>query len=115
EGALYPLFEQEEFDKVKAQTIEGLKASERSTSAIASRVQNALLFGKEHPRGEFETEESINNITLDDVKKNYKDYFVPENAYLVIIGDVDTNHIKNKVEELFKDWKKDYATKNNYP
>lgn len=87
EGALYPLFEQEEFDKVKAQTIEGLKASEKSTSAIASRVRSALLFGKNHPNGEFETEESINNITLDDVKKNYKDYFVPENAYLVIIGD----------------------------
>lgn len=115
EGALYPLFEQEEFDKVKAQTIEGLKASERSTSAIASRVQSALLFGKNHPRGEFETEETINNITLDDVKKNYKDYFVPENAYLVIIGDVDTDHIKKKVESLFKDWKKASAPKTTYP
>jgi len=115
EGALYPLFEQEEFDKVKAQTIEGLKASEKSTSAIASRVRSALLFGKNHPNGEFETEESINNITLDDVKKNYKDYFVPENAYLVVIGDVDANHVKKQVEKLFKDWKKASAPKANYP
>ena len=115
EGSLYPLFDQEEFDKVKAQTIEGLKSSEKSTSAIASRVRSAVLFGKNHPNGEFETEESINNITLDDVKKNYKDYFVPENAYLVVIGDVDANHIKNKVEELFKGWKKASAPKANYP
>ncbi len=115
EGALHPLFEQEEFDKVKAQTIEGLKSSEKSTSAIASRVRSALLFGKNHPNGEFETEESINNITLDDVKKNYKDYFVPENAYLVVIGDVDANHVKKQVERLFKDWKKASAPKATYP
>lgn len=89
DGALNPLFSQEEFDKAKAQSIEGLKSSEKSVSAVASRVENALLFGINHPNGEYVTEQTLNNVTLQDVKDNYSSYFVPEQAYLVVIGDVD--------------------------
>jgi predicted Zn-dependent peptidase len=35
--------------------------------------------------GEYTTLETLNNVTLDDVKANYAAYFAPENAYLVII------------------------------
>ena len=115
EGALNPLFTQEEFDKAKAQTLEGLKADEKSTSAIASRVENALLFGKNHPSGEFATEETIKQITLNDVKQNYASYFVPDQAYLVIIGDVNYDKVKAKVEKLFGGWAKAVAPKTTNP
>nr|WP_297306790.1 pitrilysin family protein [uncultured Flavobacterium sp.] len=115
DGALNPIFSQEEFDKSKAQAIEGLKASEKSVSAVAGRVENALLFGTHHPYGEFETEETFNNITLQDVKDNYASYFVPENAYLIIIGDVDYKKVKKQVEKLFGGWKKASAPKQEFP
>ena len=115
DGALNPIFSQEEFDKSKAQAIEGLKSSEKSVSAVASRVENALLFGTHHPYGEFETEETFNNITLQDVKDNYASYFVPENAYLIIIGDVDYKKVKKQVEKLFGGWKKASAPKQQFP
>lgn len=115
EGALNPLFTQEEFDKAKAQALEGLKAEEKSTSAIASRLENALLYGLNHPNGEFETEQSINKITLNDVKQNYTSYFVPEQAYLVIIGDVNFDKVKAKVEKLFSGWAKASAPVTTYP
>lgn len=115
DGALNPIFSQEEFDKNKAQAIEGLKASEKSVTAVASRVENALLFGTHHPNGEFETEETIGNVTLQDVKNNYASYFVPEKAYLIVVGDVEFDKVKKSVEKLFSGWKKASAPKQEYP
>ncbi|WP_281226961.1 M16 family metallopeptidase [Flavobacterium aquiphilum] len=106
EGVLHPNFTQEEFDKEKAKLIEGMKAEEKSVPAIANRVVDVLAFGKNHPTGEYMTEETLNNITLTDVEKNYKTYFVPENAYLVIVGDVKFENVKIAVEKLFGDWEK---------
>jgi predicted Zn-dependent peptidase len=83
-GALYPNFTQEEFDKEKAKLLEGIKAQEKNVTAIANRVVNVSL-RDETSRGEYTTLETLNNVTLDDVKANYAAYFAPENAYLVII------------------------------
>ena len=88
EGALNTVFTQSEFDKKKTQFIEGLKTSEKSVASVARRVENVLTYGKNHPFGEFTTEASINSITLNDVITNYNTYFVPENAYLVIISEI---------------------------
>lgn len=114
DGALNPNFTQAEFDKEKAKMIEGLKAEEKSVPAIAGRVADALAFGKNHPSGEFVTEETLNNVTLADVETNYKNYFVPENAYLVIIGDVKYKKIKPVVEKLFGKWEKRSTPKLTY-
>lgn len=114
DGALNPNFTQVEFDKEKAKMLEGLKADEKSTPAIARRVVDVLAFGKNHPAGEFETEETINNITLADIQANYHNYFVPENAYLVVIGDVKYNKIKPLIEKHFGAWAKRSAPKLTY-
>ena len=114
DGALNPNFTQEEFDKEKAKMLEGLKAQEKSVPAIAGRVTDALAFGKSHPSGEFVTVESLNNVTLADVQTNYQNYFVPENAYLVVIGDVKYNKIKSVIEKLFGPWQKSTTPKLTY-
>ncbi|WP_264552404.1 insulinase family protein [Flavobacterium sp. N2038] len=115
EGALQPNFTQTEFDKEKAKIIEGLKADEKSVPAIANRVVDVLAFGKNHPAGEYLSEETVKNVTLADVQTNYATYFVPENAYLVIIGDIKFKETKSAVEKLFSGWKKQAAPKNTYP
>ncbi|WP_281238068.1 M16 family metallopeptidase [Flavobacterium praedii] len=114
EGALHPNFTQEEFDKEKAKLIEGMKSEEKSVPAIANRVVDALAYGKNHPSGEFMTEATLNNVTLADVEANYKSYFVPENAYLIIIGDVKYNNVKVAVEKLFGTWEKKNTPKTTY-
>ncbi len=106
DAAINPNFTQEEFDKEKAKLLTGLKAQEKDASAIAGRVQNALAYGKDHPYGEFTTEETVNNIELKDVMQFYKDYFVPANAYLVIIGDVKFDEVKELAETHFTPWTK---------
>ena len=115
EAALYPNFTQEELDTEKSQLIEGIKSGEKSAAAIAGTVRNALAYGKSHAAGEFATEESINNVSLEDVKKFYSDYFVPNNAYLLISGDIDKREAKDLVKKYFGNWKAKEAPKANLP
>ncbi|MEC5165148.1 zinc protease [Flavobacterium sp. PL11] len=114
DGALNPNFTQDEFDKEKSKLIEGLKANEKSVSAVAARLVNFLTFGKNHPSGEFVSETTVKNVTLEDVKTNYNTYFVPSNAYLIIIGDVKFKETKKMVEKYFGAWKKGTAPTISY-
>ena len=105
EGMLHSVFTKEEFDKVKAKTIESLKSGEKSVKEVAGRVEDALLYGKNNPAGEFETIESIERISLEDVINYYKKYYTPEKAYLVVVGDIDYKTVEKDVRKLFSDWK----------
>ncbi|MCL6267508.1 M16 family metallopeptidase [Flagellimonas myxillae] len=106
DATLNPNFTQEEFDKEKDRIITGIKSEEKDVSAIASRVQLALAYGKSHPHGEITSEATVNNVTLADVDQHYRSYFVPANAYLVILGDVDFETAKELVTTHFTPWSK---------
>ena len=105
DAALNPNFLQEEFDKEKEKLMEGIKSNENSVSAVARRVESLITYGKNHPYGEYISESSVSSVQLNDVKNYYSKNFNPENAYLVIIGDVDFATVKKQVTKLFKDWK----------
>ncbi len=106
DAAMNPLLTQEEFEKEKEKLIEGLKSDEKSVDAAASRVGSALSYGTKHPYGEFVTEETVNNIEFGDVLAFYEKYFNPNNAYLVVVGDVKLSEIKRKIKENFGKWEK---------
>ena len=105
DAALNPNFLQEEFDKEKEKLMEGIKSDENSVPAAARRVESLITYGKNHPYGEYISEASVSNVQLADVKNYYSKNFNPENAYLVIIGDVDFATVKKQVTKLFKNWK----------
>ncbi|TKD65357.1 pitrilysin family protein [Flavobacterium sp. ASW18X] len=106
DAAINPNFTAEEFEKEKSKLITGLKSGEKDASTIASNVQSALAYGKNHPYGEITTEETVNNVTLADVEEFYRSYFVPANAYLIVIGDITFNDAKKLVTEAFTPWTK---------
>lgn len=106
DAAINPNFTEEEFEKEKAKLITGLKAEENDVSAIAQKVQLALAYGKDHPYGEITSEETVNNIALTDIQDFYNQYFVPANAYLVVIGDVEFEKTKELVTKAFTPWTK---------
>jgi len=106
DAVINPLFDETEFKKEKDQQIEQLKLNEKDVEVVAARVALALAYGTHHPSGEFVTQKSLNNFTLDDVNKLYLQNFNPENAYLVIIGDVDFNAVEEQVQNYFGSWKK---------
>jgi len=100
-----PAFPEASFEKIKSQTITGLKSNEKNAKAISSRVVNALAYGKNHPNGEFETEASINGLTLADVKNAYAKYITPSRGYLTFVGDIKPGMAKALAEKAFGDWK----------
>lgn len=106
DATINPNFTQEEFDKSKERAITGLKTQEKDVSAVADRVRRALTYGKSNPYGEFVTEETLNNITVNDLQDYYRNYFVPANAYLIVVGDVNFKEVKTLVTEAFTSWTK---------
>lgn len=106
DAIINPKFSAKEIEDSKERAIEGLKSSEKNASAIASKVSNALMYGKNTSRGEFETVETIGKIQLADVQNIYKKYYAPDNAYLVIVGDVKFEKVKPMIEKAFSGWKK---------
>lgn len=106
DAALHPNFIQDEFDKERDIVLDGIKSNEKSVTTAARRVENLLAYGKDHPYGEFVSKESVERVSLADVDAFYKRYFLPNNAYLVIVGDVDAGDLKKQVKKLFGKWKK---------
>lgn len=100
-----PSFPQESFDKLKSQTLTGIKSNERSAKAISGRVVNALSYGVNHPIGEFVSEQSVNSITLDDVKAAYSKYVTPSRGYLTFVGDITPAAARALATKAFGDWK----------
>ena len=106
DAIINPLLTEEEFDKEKAKLLESLKADINNIDAISSRVSSALSYGKNHPYGEFTTEQTIENVTFEDVIEYHKKYNIPNNAYIVVVGDVKTKELKAVLKEKFEPWKK---------
>ncbi len=109
---LNPNFTQEEFDKEKNKLIEGLKSQEKSVETAASHLRAKVGYGEGHPFSEFSTPKSLERITLQDVKDYYHDYYRPNFAYLIIVGDVDFKEVKKIVTNTFSDWE---MTRMNLP
>jgi len=114
-AAINPLLTKEEFEKEKTILLESLKSDEKNPDAIASRVGSALSYGTDHPYGEYTTKETVENVTYGDAVSFYEKYFNPDNAYLVVIGDVDYKEVKNQIKKHFGEWKKSVGVDYSVP
>lgn len=112
---LNPVFKEEELDKIKKQTISGLTASKEDPNSISARVRNKILFGADHPYGELVTEETANSVDLEKCRQHYEDYFVPNLAYLAIVGDITVKEAKKQVKKYFGEWEKGDLFAEAYP
>ena len=106
DAVINPLLTEEEFEKEKEKLIEGLKSQKKDIDAISGRVGDALSYGKSHAFGEFITEQTIDNISFQDILDYHAKYFIPNNVYIVVIGDVNYKNIKSLISEKFGSWKK---------
>src|SRR5690606_10224608 len=64
---LNPSFPQEEFDKTKKQTLSGLASDKTSPNSISGKITSVVNYGVKHPYGELTTEETVENITRQDL------------------------------------------------
>ncbi|MCG8582199.1 MAG: insulinase family protein [Bacteroidales bacterium] len=99
-----PSFPNEELEKAQKQMLTGLKSQKDDPKAIASNIKSVLRYGKNHPYGEILTDESVEAITVDDLKAYYDTYFRPNVAYLVIVGDISVKEAKKQAKKYFASW-----------
>ena len=103
---LNPSFSQDELDKLKEQTISGLKYRKTDPNSIVEILRQRALYGVNHPYGEFETEESIGRITREKCVEIYNSFFKSNHAIIAVVGDFDKSKILNLLEKYFGSWKK---------
>lgn len=106
---LNPSFPEKDFDRLKKNLLVTIQREKATPVQMGLRVFPQLLYGKNHAYGNpltgSGTESSVSSITNDDLIKFRNDWFKPNNATLVIVGDVTMAEIKPKLEKSFKDWK----------
>ncbi len=111
---LRPAFSQEELEKIRKQSLTALQAAKDNPTSIASNVVNKLVYGSDHPYGEIETEETLKNITLEDIKSYYAAYWKPNIGYLIFVGDITTAEAKILAETHFNNWKSGEVPKGKF-
>jgi predicted Zn-dependent peptidase len=105
---LRPDFPQHELERLKKQYITSLFQAFDRPQAIAAAASGRIVFGKEHQYGRTTvgTEETIQSLTIDDLRNFYRTYYRPTNAVLVIVGDVNAKEVTDKMESAIGKWEK---------
>jgi zinc protease len=101
-----PSFLQAEIDRQRDQALSGLKVAAEDPDSIAGLVIDRLIFGF-HPYGMpgSGTAESLQSLTRSDFVEFHRQYFVPNNALLAVVGDITSTDAIAGVEKFFGDWK----------
>ena len=105
-----PSFPEKEFEQLKQSQLASLESSRREPQMLASIAMSKHLspFPKDsffYVRDADEQAEEIKAVTLDQVKKFYKDFYGASKGELTIIGDFDSESAQSQVKTLFGDWK----------
>ena len=98
-----PAFPADELETQRKRTLVGFVQRKDNPNAISNIVYNALLYGKDHPYGKSlgGDENSITGLKREDVVKFYETYYRPNNAALIVVGDVDSKTLIPKLEKAF--------------
>ena len=103
---LHPTFKQEEIDRLKNQTLDGLRVALQQPGSLAQFVIGRVLFGDgPYAHSHTGTIETVQAIKRDDIVKLYQTYYVPENAALVLSGNVTLEQGRKYAEQFFGGWK----------
>ena len=102
-----PRWDAKEFDLVKQSTISQIRQQEANPNAVAQNNFNLLIYGKDNIRSRniLGTIESVNSITLDDLKAFYNKNFSPSVARMHVVGALDKASITKSLNGINKNWK----------
>ena len=102
-----PAFRQEDFTRAQVQQVAAIQQANRSPGAIANKVLAANVYGPNSPYGRpiQGTEASVGGLTPADAKAYHDTWFRPDNATLVVVGDVTMAELQPQLEQAFAGWR----------
>lgn len=106
EMVIEPRWDSEEFNLAKSQVISSLKQQSARPNSIASNIYSELIYGKKHilSKNSLGSVESVNAITLDDLKSYYTANFSPSVSTFHIVGSVSEADVKKSLNSFSTDW-----------
>jgi zinc protease len=105
--ALHPTFPKEELERLRQQRLTSLIQSRDDAATIAALAFSRVLYGQTHRFGTatMGTADTIKAFTVDDLRAFYAATFRPDNAALLIVGDVTPEKVLPTIETNFGGWK----------
>src|SRR5216683_6725694 len=93
-----------EFERERRQKLEEVKLERTQPGFLAGERLRKVLFGS-HPYAQTSpSEEQVAAYKRDDLLQTYRDFYTPENALLVMVGDFDPAAMLKLIEKVFADW-----------
>ena len=115
EMVLRPSFPEEELDLFRRNTIENLKFQRSQPGFLANEQTARLLYG-EHPYAVVSPSASdIENLTREQLVDLHRRLFIPNNAILIVVGDVEREELLKDIGARFSDWEKGEAAEPSFP
>jgi zinc protease len=114
---LNPSFPKSDFDRLQKLALAGIQRERMQPFQMALRVLPGLIYGKKHAYGLPFTgsgfESTVSKLTREDMAKFHQTWVKPNNATLVVVGNVSMSELLPKLERAFKTWKRgEIPTKN---
>ena len=109
---LRPAFRADDFERVKKNRLTALVQLKDRPTAIADQAYAAILYGTSHPYGHnlLGTEASVTAMSAADLQSFYRANFLPNNATLIVVGDVTPAQVEQKISALFGGWQRGNVT-----
>jgi len=99
-----PAFDPAQFELIKMQLKGSIARRNDDSGDIASREFDKLIYGENSPYGRTIEYATLNNIQKEDPVNFYQNYYQPQNILLGIVGDFNSQQMKNLIEEVFGNW-----------
>lgn len=106
EMLLEPRWDEEEFELLKQQTSSRIQQQESNPNSIASNEFQKIIYGEEHilSHNNLGTQESLERITLQDLKNYYKEFLAPNLSSMHIVGAINQQKAVTALEQLNQTW-----------
>jgi zinc protease len=103
-----PRFDSNDFARLKLQQKSTVSTDNADPNYLAQIKFLRSAYGDKHPYAypSGGTLESIPKIELKDIKKTYQSYFGPNNAALIVVGDVSVAEVMESAQKYFGNWPK---------
>ena len=105
---LNPEFPDAEFERLRKLQVAAIQREKVTPMSMALRVLPGLLYGDGHayslPFSGSGTEASVMTLTRDDLVAFHETWFKPDNATMVVVGDITLAEVLPRLERYFGDW-----------
>src|SRR5688572_4051164 len=103
---LQPSFPAEEIERQRANRVAQLLQARDNPQQVAAQVTSLALYGPKHPYGysEIGTEASVKGMTREDMMAFWKQNLVPNNAALVVAGEISMTELRALADKAFGAW-----------